>query len=120
MTAFGVRVERLLCPIGTCEWTHERETPPAETHTFPDGQSPLHDGPPKDLQEAIADVALATLLYDAQQTESVIRAHLESHTLEDWVREVARLRSERLEAFDNRIPVRPSYGTAARGIDASG
>lgn len=95
MTAFGVRVERLLCPIGTCEWTHDRETPPAQTHTFPDGQSPLHDGPPKDLHEAIADVALATLLHDAQQTESVIRAHLETHTLEDWVRETARLRENR-------------------------
>lgn len=87
-----MRVERLLCPIGTCPWTHDRETPPAETRTFPDGQSPLHDGPPKDLHEAIADVALATLLHDARQTESAIRAHLETHTLEDWVRETVRLR----------------------------
>lgn len=107
MTAFGVRVERLLCPIGTCEWTHDRETPPAEARTFPDGQPPLHDGPPKDLCEAIADVAFATLLHDAQRTESVIRAHLETHTIEDWVRETARLRSERPTRWprDQHIPL---------------
>jgi hypothetical protein len=92
MTGFGVRVERLHCPIGSCAWTYEREFPPQTTHTLPAGQSPLHDGLATTLQEALADAVYATLLADALETEGVVRAHLETHDLLDWVREVMRLR----------------------------
>jgi hypothetical protein len=111
MTGFGVRVERLYCPIGSCGWTLDRECPPATTHTFPDGQSPLHDGPAANLQEAIADVAYATLLHDAVETEGIVRAHLDTHPLLDWVTEVMRLRANKPPAtvyqvgiFDYDLP----------------
>lgn len=88
----GVRVERLYCPIGSCGWTHDRESPPQTTHTLPDGHSPVRDGPAATLQEAIADVAYATLLHDALEVEGVVREHLETHTLLEWFTEVMRLR----------------------------
>lgn len=95
MSGFGVRLERLYCPIGSCGWTCDRESPPAATHAFPDGQSPLHDGPAANLQAAIADVAYATLLHDAVETEGIVRAHLDTHPLLDWVTEVMRLRANK-------------------------
>lgn len=93
MTGFGVRVERLHCPLSSCEWTHDR-TPGEATHTPPGGVSPLRDGPPATLQEAIADAAYAILLADLLEVESVLREHLETHTLLEWVQEVTRLQSE--------------------------
>lgn len=103
MTRFGVRVERLYCPL--CEWTHDRESPPQTTHTLPDGQSPLHDGPPATLQEAIADAAYATLLHDALQVEGVVREHLETHSLLEWFQEVMRLSANRPPATVYRVGV---------------
>lgn len=100
MTGLGIRVERLFCPL--CAWTHDRESPPSTTYTFPDGQSPLHDGPPATLQEALADAAYATLLADALETEGVVRAHLDTHPLLDWVREVMLLRAL-LDARDKPV-----------------
>lgn len=119
MTGFGVRVERLYCPL--CEWTHERESPRSTTHTFPDGHSPLHDGPPATLQEAIADAAYATLLHDALQVECVIREHLETHSLLEWFAEVMRLRGERdryRAVIDEALGWLPHTFTTA--CDASG
>lgn len=103
MTALGVRVERLYCPL--CAWTHDRESPPEATHTFPDGRSPLHDGAPATLQEAIADAAYATLLHDALEVEGVVREHLETHSLLEWFTEAMRLRANQPPATVYRVGV---------------
>jgi len=119
MADFGVRVERLHCPL--CDWTHDREPPPSTMHTFPDGQSPLHDGPPATLREAIADAAYATLLHDLLEVEGVIREHLETHTLLEWFTGVMRLRGERdrcRAVIDEALGWLPHTFTTA--CDASG
>lgn len=119
MTGVGVRVERLYCPL--CEWTHERESPSQTTHAVPpDGYPPLHEDPAT-FQDAVANVAYATVLHDALQIECVIREHLETHSLLEWFAEVMRLRGERdryRAVIDEALGWLPHTFTTA--CDASG
>jgi hypothetical protein len=67
------------CPIESCPWTLDIES--SRTGVF----TPVPD--------------TETLFHDiAKRADSVIRAHLETHTLLEWVQEVTRLRNALDEA----------------------
>jgi hypothetical protein len=66
------------CPIAACTWAH----------TMP-YQDPCADGAAT-IEEASAN-AVRTHFTEA---ESVVRAHLETHSLLEWVTEITRLREQ--------------------------
>lgn len=77
MSTYPNQVTRYRCPIGTCEWSHDDQGPAASTigMAFTDG-----------LESAARAYFTGV--------EEVIRAHLETHPLEEWAREVAQLRAQ--------------------------
>lgn len=91
---------RYECTIGTCDWKHDqRGLGPddiCETGSFAEGTYRL--------TARMAD------------TEAIIRAHFETHTAEEWVREVASLR-ERLAAANERAEW--TEATANRRVEAA-
>lgn len=81
-------VTRRRCPLGSCDWYHDEPGPWIEAA---DWVEPTGD----DLEQAGGDwqaaVVLATLRADMQRTEAVLRAHVKTHPLQEWVAEVVRL-----------------------------
>jgi hypothetical protein len=72
------QVTQLHCPFSTCEWTLDGRGPASpEVITFPDTDS--------------------LMTYLSRQVEGAIRAHLETHPLEEWAQEMMRLREELTE-----------------------
>lgn len=65
------------CPIPDCKWTHTAPHP-----TVYEGGATIEESVTNTLRVHYADI------------ESALRAHLETHSLVEWVREVMRLRSE--------------------------
>lgn len=68
------------CPLSTCTWTLEKDG------TEPAGHKP-RAVEPEDVFREIATT-----------TEAIIRQHLETHSLLEWVQEVTRLRAALDEA----------------------
>jgi len=92
MTAIGVRVERLHCPIDACPWTHDDPGP----GTGADVRLPAVElsAKPGTFADAMAEATYRALLAHALGQENVIREHLATHSLEEWVREIMRLRAQ--------------------------
>lgn len=67
------------CPIGSCTWTLDQSAPTGGERRFFDSAA-----------ELFAEYA--------KVADGIIRAHLETHTLEEWVREVMRLCGELAKA----------------------
>lgn len=71
-------VIRYECPIGDCEWVHDDPGPD-----------------PSKAQGATTGEAVFNLLQEHMAgLELVVRAHLETHSLLEWVTEVMRLREQ--------------------------
>ena len=64
-----------ICPIESCAWTFEENAPTRGEERFFDSSA-----------ELFAEIA--------KRADDLIRQHLETHTLLEWVQEVTRLRSE--------------------------
>lgn len=71
------QVTRYYCPIGACDWWHDAP-----------GPSPA-DGTGTTTDEIVFSAVASHLA----GVEVVIRAHLETHPLEEWAREVTSLRA---------------------------
>lgn len=71
------QVTRYRCPIGACGWFHDDQ-----------GPSVLIDSDPE-----------ALTISHAKAIDDIVRAHLETHSLEEWAQEIGRLR-ERLTAAE--------------------
>jgi hypothetical protein len=67
------------CPIESCTWTLDTSAPTGKEERFFDSAA-----------ELFAEYA--------KVVDDLIRAHLETHTLLEWVQEVTRLRGELEEA----------------------
>lgn len=74
------QVTRLTCPVTGCRWTHDDPGPVTNISAV------MHAAP-----EEAAKMPLTSHWVNLDQ---VIRDHLGTHSLEDWVRELARLRDE--------------------------
>jgi hypothetical protein len=72
----GRVITRYECPIGSCEWTRDDTGPE------------VGEGAGGTIEEAAASALRAYLL----RAETAVRAHLETHSLLEWVQELARLR----------------------------
>lgn len=76
-------ITRYECPVESCPWNRDDPGPD-----------------PGDCQGETLDAAVrAGMLAYALRTEAVVRAHLETHSLLEWVQEVMRLRGERDQAL---------------------
>jgi hypothetical protein len=74
-------ITRYECPLSVCQWAWDEPEPELPT---------------------LADIAanpLGPLTARFANSEAVLRAHAETHPIEDWVREVMRLREERDRLF---------------------
>ncbi len=78
LTEWQPPVARYECPIGSCTWTHDTAGPD------------LSEGTGETIEEAAFSSVRAHLL----RVESVVRDHLETHSLLEWVQEVMRLRED--------------------------
>lgn len=89
----GIRHE---CPIGLCPWIYDDLGPSGLT--------------------VDVDQVRSLLLTHASAVESVVRAHLESHPLEEWVREVMRLRKQAAGTLGHALSSgHPGYCNCACG-----
>jgi hypothetical protein len=77
---------RYECPIRPCGWTWDE----------PEPQLPS-------LADIIASPLGRPLAARFANSEAVFRRHLETHSVEDWVREVMRLRDERDQLLANWV-----------------
>src|SRR5262245_42351331 len=78
------------CPLGTCEWAYAQ--PPPGTVTAETPSAPV--GYAATLDEAISQGVFATMTDWLSGADKVLEAHLETHSLLEWVREVTDLRSD--------------------------
>jgi len=103
MTDLGVRVERLYCPISTCPWTHDDPGP----GTGADVRLPAAalSAKPGTFADAMAEATYRALLAHALGQENVIREHLATHSFEEWVREIMRLRENKPPATVYEVAV---------------
>lgn len=76
------QVTRFECPIADCPWTYDYPGPAADDH---DEQVRVEPEDDELLMSAVARTIV-------QRLGGIIREHLETHSLEEWVREVMRLR----------------------------
>lgn len=83
---------RYECTISTCDWKHDQP-----------GLGP------EDIRET-GSFAEGTYRLSAQvtDTEVIIRAHFETHTVEEWAREVASLREQLAEDGDAAAELAPA------------
>jgi hypothetical protein len=66
------------CPLSDCKWAHAEPHPTA------------YDGEGATIEECVTNALTAHLA----EVESVVKAHLETHSLLEWVTEVMRLREQ--------------------------
>lgn len=78
------------CPLGTCEWAYAQPPPgtePAEAPSAPVGYAVT-------LDEAISQGVFATMTDWLCGADKVLEAHLKTHSLLEWVKEVTGLRGD--------------------------
>jgi hypothetical protein len=84
---------RILCPISACDWHHDDPNPDPglgmRQFVMPDAAT---------LAECEGDYAAAvgsaTRRRDIEQLDAIIRTHVETHSAEEWMREIKQLRGE--------------------------
>lgn len=81
---------RYLCPL-ECGWHHD-VPPPSIERIVELGATA--DPAARDLQETISSAVRSASLAEAEQTETVLREHLGTHTMEQFVRVINDLRVE--------------------------
>ena len=83
-------VTRHLCPFDDCDWHHD------EPDFSADGFAGITPDPSATtLQDANTSIVEQIVGRRLRATESVIRAHFESHPLEQWVAALVAARRER-------------------------
>ncbi|MEC3994011.1 hypothetical protein VSR01_10820 [Actinacidiphila sp. DG2A-62] len=83
-------VTRHLCPLDGCDWHYDEPDPSTDdlSGITPDTRAATFE----DAKVSIVEQAMMRRL---RTTESLIRAHFESHPLEQWVAALVRARQER-------------------------
>ncbi len=70
------QVTRYHCPIGSCCWAHDAPGP----------------DPASGTGTTVDEIVFSTVAGHLAGIEAIVREHLETHSLEEWAREVMRLR----------------------------
>jgi len=86
---------RYECPLRTCEWHHNEPFPTdiLAITLHPDAATLAECN-----GEYMTAAGLMTARAERQRVEGIIRAHVETHSVEEWMREVQTLRGELAEA----------------------
>ena len=93
---------RYLCPL-ECGWHHDVPPPSLDRIAALGATS---DPAARDISEAIGSVATGACIAEAEQTETALREHLDTHTPEQFVRGIHDLRVE-VQQLRGAGPVRP-------------
>lgn len=95
-------VTRYWCPLRGCRWTYDQEWRNPASQPVP--------CPEASLDEIIGAMASATLTELATEAEAVVKAHLETHPLLEWV--------NALQQAQAALPALERVAQAARKWDA--
>ena len=103
------------CPIATCTWHHDEQKSDGWTTAGviePDADAIAQCG-----GDAMQAAIYATVHDQMLRVDDILRAHFETHALEEWVTEVVRLRGQ--IASQGAVPetwVRPSEERIENGV----